>query len=275
MANFYFLIADIFRMRPNLATQELRELFKARKLTYVFHANAIETSLSFISQNALISREAASKNNLPQANQYTDEIDQKHGIYGDLFFNILDHHTIFKAPNVYGPVTFTIPFEQILILLEQTPGAAINITRKNPEKWIDSEADKDKWYSNVQEFESAVFVYEREDACAYQTKFPIPDIVISGLKDGLSLDLVTRIKIEANPELGKLYTDFRYVAEKIGRREQVRKIYARDNCKLECKCRNIEAILKKKYLLPKYKFGEWKDRLGQSLYEDWVIKHSA
>ncbi|MBO5089769.1 MAG: hypothetical protein J6C27_02510 [Clostridia bacterium] len=113
----------------------------------LYHVNTVVTSLSFINQGGLLSRQTAEIMGVPQTPQSSDDIDREFGIYNDIFFDSVDIHDRAKRPNDYGPVMFVYSVDVLDTLTEYD----ICITRDNPIYWEDGMQDNEKYFSSEQE----------------------------------------------------------------------------------------------------------------------------
>lgn len=245
-------------MKPNLNIQELGRLLNDRGIYYLYHANAVETSLTYLKENALLSRQCCENRNLPQTMQKTDCLDKAYHIYNDLFFNLDDQHRRFKRPNEYGPILFHIKVEWLFDYLSADSAVQINITKKNPHLWNDGDSQSDRWFLTVAEAESSIFQHERSHPLKYYRKGSAwPDIVISNLSEGMSLDLISKIWLEEIPNNPNFHEEF---VKKVGllscKYNQDRIIY-REVCANGCKCVDSQEY-EKENIRPKLDFGHYR-----------------
>lgn len=71
---------------------EVKKVLIHKGVTELFHVNSVITSLTFIDNGGLLSRETVEEYNLPQTDQQSDDIDKKFNIYNDIFFDSVDIH---------------------------------------------------------------------------------------------------------------------------------------------------------------------------------------
>ncbi len=126
--------------------QEVYSILVARGVTRLYHANSVKTSLSQLRLGGLASRQAVEQAGLPQTKQITDEGDQKFGIWGDVFVDMVDIHARISDRNKYGPVQFTLNVEVLTSLPEN---ARVLVTRSNPSKWADVNCDEQRYFLNA------------------------------------------------------------------------------------------------------------------------------
>lgn len=103
---------------------------KKKKLE-LYHANTVATSLLYLEQKSLLSRQFVKENNLYQTLQYTDEKDKALGIYDNIFLDMVDIHSYLSRPNFYGPFLFIFNIEILVSGIIE----AVSITKKNPVNW--------------------------------------------------------------------------------------------------------------------------------------------
>jgi hypothetical protein len=128
---------------------ELYDILLTKGINKLFHANTVATSITFLNQKNLLSREYAEHNNLPQTSQYTDEKDRKLGIYNDIFLDFVDIHSEWRRFNKYGPFLFVFSIEILKSDLIET----VRITRSNPSGWNVAGPEDNQYYSDIKEFE--------------------------------------------------------------------------------------------------------------------------
>lgn len=131
---------------PRLNSKEIYAILKKKGVHNFFHANTVKTSLSFIGEEALLSRDYIETNELIQTQQYTDQKDKCLGIWNSIFLDGTDLHEKFARINKYGPILFYIDLD--ILLSEDFPN--VSITKSNPDSWNTS---VDKYYETVSEFD--------------------------------------------------------------------------------------------------------------------------
>jgi hypothetical protein len=115
----------------------------------LFHANTVETSLSFLRHGHLLGREQSLLMGAPMTPQYTDEVDRRYGIFNDLFFNMKDLHVLFRSANNYGPILFKIGVDKFEEFIAATSGRVGVTTGYLPHRWQDSDSASDRWHTDV------------------------------------------------------------------------------------------------------------------------------
>lgn len=94
----------------------------------LYHANSVSTSISYIRNKILYSRQYGDDYFQHfQTVQASDDSDKKDGVYNDLFFDNCDIRSISKNHSPYGPISFVVD-EKVL----RDPFSTIRITKVNP-----------------------------------------------------------------------------------------------------------------------------------------------
>ncbi len=135
----------------DLNASELYDILAIKGITYLYHANTVSTSITFLNNKSLLSRKFVTDNNLFQTDQYSDEKDKKFDIYDDIFIDFVDIHEEWKRHNFYGPFLFVFSIE----LLKSDNIKTLRITKKNPVHWRETETETDWYYSNLADFDKS------------------------------------------------------------------------------------------------------------------------
>lgn len=114
-----------------ICAEELYRFLKVKGINYLYHANSVTTSCSFIQMGGLVSRGNMEQSGLQQTEQSSDRIDKSFGVWNHIFLDVFDLHKFFQRDNFYGPVCFVID-SSILISKELPP---VHITTTNPIYW--------------------------------------------------------------------------------------------------------------------------------------------
>jgi hypothetical protein len=134
---------DKFYLDPRTVYSILKE----KGVKNLYHANTVLTSLTFINNNALLSRNHVEQNGLIQTIQKSDPEDKKFNVWDDVFLDGEDLHKRYKRANFYGPILFVIKPELLL-----SPSAPkLLITRDNPMYWKDDNNWEKRYYSDPSE----------------------------------------------------------------------------------------------------------------------------
>lgn len=129
-----------------LDNKELYDLLKRKKVSNLFHANTVATSITFIQEGGLLSRQDIEEQALYQTPQTSDEIDKLFGVFGDIFLDTTDLHEHFSRQNHYGPVLFRFKLE---LLLDQN--LDIWVTNNNPIHWDRHSEPEENYFQSVKE----------------------------------------------------------------------------------------------------------------------------
>ena len=136
-------------MNKDLDPKELYKVLIKKEIEYLYHANTVSTSITFLNEKHLLSRKFVEDNKLFQTDQYSDDKDKKFEIWDDIFLDAMDIHQVFNKENLYGPFLFCLD----LNLLKSDDIDCVRITRKNPVHWKSQENESDWYYSDLNEFE--------------------------------------------------------------------------------------------------------------------------
>ena len=168
---------------------------RSRGITQLFHANSVETSISFFRVGTLLSRDQCIKQKLPMSSQFTDSNDQVHGVWDDIFLNFHDFHRNFKRPNKYGPVSFVINVNLLENELSKRPYLNLHITKSQPHDWQSSTTDDEKWRKDLSGlFKNAL----GSGNPTYLNGWP--DIVLAlSSSEGVPLSLCDQVVIDSHP----------------------------------------------------------------------------
>ena len=128
---------------PIIDGLELYDLLTKKGIKNFHHANTVKTSLSFIKEGALLSRDYVERNGLIQTEQYTDDKDKRLGIWDAVFLDGLDLHRKFGSRNKYGPILFHIELD----VLRHLRFSKIRVTKSNPDSWAQ---DKKDFYESIE-----------------------------------------------------------------------------------------------------------------------------
>lgn len=129
-----------------LNNQDLYNFYKEKNINYLYHANTLGTSITYIQNNGILSRGSVEAQNLFQTPQSSDEKDKSVGVWDDVFIDSTDLHSYFNRQNHYGPILFEFLTELILDVNYE-----IWITKDNPINWGEDTPDEEKYFSDVNE----------------------------------------------------------------------------------------------------------------------------
>ncbi len=132
--------------RLRLDNQELYNLFERKGVKNLFHANTVATSITYIEEGGLLSRQDIDDNGFYQTPQTSDDIDKLFDVFGDVFLDTIDLHKHFSRQNHYGPVLFIFNLELI-----RNSELNIWVTKDNPINWDRHSDLKDNYFQSVEE----------------------------------------------------------------------------------------------------------------------------
>jgi hypothetical protein len=141
----------------NLSKGELHALFVEKQVNWLYHANTVGTTITFIEQNGLISRHFVEASNLRQTPQSSDEADRQFDVFDDVFLDTTDLHTYFHRQNFYGPVTFKLRVD--LVLMDDIE---VWVTKNNPIYWKEDMRPEQKYFQSVDELRNEWDHYDRQ-----------------------------------------------------------------------------------------------------------------
>jgi hypothetical protein len=126
---------------PAYSPADVREILLANGVKGLHHANSVATTCQFLRHGSLISRGSIQRKGLYQTPQNSDELDQRHGIWFDLFVDSVDIHARANRANAYGPALLVFSVD---LLVRMLPGQ-VWVTKLNPTKW-DGRPAEDHWF---------------------------------------------------------------------------------------------------------------------------------
>lgn len=134
-----------------LDNEHVRDFLVAEGIQYLYHANTVRTSCTFLRNGGLLSRGYVIDHGLSQTSQKSDAIDKKYGIWHDIFFDDCDIHQRSGNANFYGPVLFKFSID---VLLANTH-SPIKITKRNPINWKRVESLRERYFYSIDELEAS------------------------------------------------------------------------------------------------------------------------
>lgn len=129
-----------------MTNAEIKQVLLNKNVQHLYHTNTVETSISFLKCNGLMSRGYCQDKNLPQTYQYTDNSDKRYGIFYDIFFDSIEIQER-TGISYYGPVMFVYSID----VLDTVKEGHIRITKMNPEKWTPNMSISEKYFMNINE----------------------------------------------------------------------------------------------------------------------------
>lgn len=164
-----------------LDNKKLYELLKDQGVEKLYHANTVATSLTFIEEGGLLSREYIEKKELYQTPQTSDAKDKLFDVFDDIFLDTTDLHKHFHRQNHYGPVLFQFSLE---LLLDEN--IEIWVTKDNPIYWSKDSDLSDNYFSCVKELSEGWDKHEIQKKM-YTIKKPKEPILFNYL-ESITLD---------------------------------------------------------------------------------------
>lgn len=135
---------------------EIYDALSSKGVTYLYHANTVITSNTYLEEGYLLSRQYVENNRLNQTPQKSDKIDKKYDIWNDIFFDSIDIHQRINGDNKYGSVLFVFQLEILRDI-----DSEIKIIKKNPTKWTDLDTEEVRYFTSIDDivgkFDKTVF----------------------------------------------------------------------------------------------------------------------
>ena len=138
-----------------MTNSEIKQVLINNDVQHLYHTNTVETALSFLQCGGLLSRGLCIDMELPQTPQYTDALDKRCNIFYDIFFDSteIQRKTGYSS---YGPVLFQYDINVLDIIKEGN----IRITKTNPEKWLNTTNEAEKYFIELDELS---FCFDKEN----------------------------------------------------------------------------------------------------------------
>ena len=130
-----------------LTSEDVKNVLIQHRVEGLFHANTVLTSIRFLKNQGLCSRQYISQ--LPgsyQTGQYSDADDKRFGIYNDIFFDSVDIHRRAHRCNQYGPVTFIYSLD---LLSSPALENQVRVTKDNPIRWKSGMNIENRYFVNL------------------------------------------------------------------------------------------------------------------------------
>lgn len=140
-----------------LDNEELFDFFQSKDIQVLYHANTIQTSITYFNQSGLLSRGAVETLGLSQTKQSSDEADKILNVWNDVFLDSVDLHSFFGRQNYYGPLLF-----EFNVSLVKNPNLEIWITKNNPIYWNRDTPLEERYFQSVVELNSNWEKYSRQ-----------------------------------------------------------------------------------------------------------------
>lgn len=172
-------------------------VLQEKGVEFLFHANTLSTSRTFMRSGAVLSRGTVEQRGLKQSPQYSDDIDKQYGIWFDVFLDTVDIHARANRDNQYGPILFVLNLD--ILLTQSAP--PIWVTKKNPTSWVDGEPAADRWFQSIDELRASLDKFAfgqilvlRHIGGVLPLKGNLNRVIIDKLPDGL---LTRQVNVES------------------------------------------------------------------------------
>ncbi|MFU2421343.1 MAG: hypothetical protein ACM677_00175 [Bacteroides sp.] len=129
----------------SVTVSQIKQVLIDNEVEYLYHANTVATSISFLLKGGLLSRGAVEELNYTQTPQKTDDLDKRLGVYFDIFFDSDDIHARAKDLNSYGPVTFVYSIN----ILDTLKDKVVKITKDNPIRWSETTPEEERYFTEL------------------------------------------------------------------------------------------------------------------------------
>lgn len=129
-----------------MTNAQIKRTLIEKGVSNLYHANTVETSLSFFNAGGLLSRGLCKDMGYPQTAQYSDKSDKRYNIFYDIFFDSMEIQRR-TGVSYYGPVLFVYNLD----VLDTIPESHIRITKKNPDRWSDTKSDAERYFCDYKE----------------------------------------------------------------------------------------------------------------------------
>ena len=244
--------------RPKINVNEFFDELAARGFTHLFHSNSLETSISFFRTASLLSRDSCATQTLPMSQQWSDSSDQEFGIWSDIFLNLNDQHIVFKGPNKYGPILFSLNAERLRKhLLENN--LSLSITKAQPHNWQQTMTDNEKWQNS---FEGIFKNPPNSENPKYLNGWP--DVVISGTNhDGLPIHLCDSVIVDQHPSILTYYSQVDSIFQTCLSSHRTSVLVSQRTCFVTgCKCKTLGSMPTGNFIY-KYETLGWESEYGK------------
>lgn len=246
-------------MKHVIDQSTLFEELDKRGINNFYHANSVETSISFFRVGALLSRNECANQKLPMSSQYTDKHDETHKIWDDIFMNFHDFHRTFKRPNKYGPILFVVNVNRLKEELLIRPDLKLHITKTQPHAWTSETSDDEKWQKDTSE------VFKNKIGFGNPTFLNgWHDIVITqSSPSGIPLSVCDSVNIDNHPNNNNFYQQVSSAFQNCMNSHNLQLNLSERECIVpECTCKNWQTIVSAKNEY-KYSSGNWTNDYGK------------
>lgn len=168
-----------------LPTSEIYALLAEKGVKNLFHANTVSTAITFINNDALLSRGFVEQNQLHQTLQKSDKEDVEFNVWDDVFVDGLDLHKKYQKANFYGPVLFVLKLDLLL-----SPNLKfVLVTKDNPMYWKKNQTWEDRYYSNIEDVKRDYLTGSKLDSrIMFTFRSPMDKIKLSQYLEFVGID---------------------------------------------------------------------------------------
>ena len=183
-----------------LSGKSIYSILKEKEIEYLYHANTLSTSVTFIENKALLSRHYVESKGLFQTEQKSDSEDIKYDVWNHVFLDGADLHKKYKRANKYGPILFRLKLE----ILTSPSIKNVFVTKSNPWYWKDNTSINDKFYSNFEDVKKDYLTEKKLDSqIMFTLRNPENNIKLNKYLHSIGLD---KPKLLVNIGAGKKIT---------------------------------------------------------------------
>jgi hypothetical protein len=228
---------------------------KRKKGPYLYHVNTVQTAITFLNNNGLLSRGAVEELGLKQTEQQTDAKDKAFGIYYDVFLDSCDIHYMCGNYCYYGPVSFRYNVDLLDDL--DAERKIIEVTKSNPISWDNNDySNREEHYFNETSIQSPVDGFTLDNFKQHVTIVNMHDPLSFTRLDGIRLD-----EPDDNEQHQKLFIQAKEYLKKLveGLNESNGlniSFSIRNTCKQNCCCKENYKIMNDNDFYKFYGFEE-------------------
>lgn len=185
-----------------IPSKEIFQILSKKGIKYLHHANTVSTSITFIENRALLSRQYVEINNLHQTSQKSDEEDKNYDVWDHVFVDGEDLHKRYRRANKYGPILFKLKLD----LLTSPLIPYLHITKSNPWYWKKNTALDQKFYKSYEDIEKDYLTRKKLDSqIMFTIRNPEKNIKLNKFLHSIEVDkpkLIINERNEGNMSLG-------------------------------------------------------------------------
>jgi hypothetical protein len=160
----------------------VRQILEGKGVKFLYHANSVASSCTFLSNGLLLSRRQVERRGFLQTPQDSDTIDKKFKIWNDIFLDTVDIHDRSCRPNYYGPVLFIFSMDVLSAEIVHT----VSVTLENPVHWHTRQQIKERYCLSTEKLQSEFHFGDFSKSLVLKDIEGI--LPLSGLLKGLIVD---------------------------------------------------------------------------------------